>query len=139
MQYWSENFKSWLPMEIWHVYQSSVKSDSHIQCLWTNWIYKFNPFPTSTSCFSWQVKDLRMECSWYPPKISWTRHLVINSDIDVLAVQESKLWKVDKLYLLKDMPQYQSRENSWFLYKQILSLGKCNHSRKQAVRFSLFI
>ena len=69
MQYCSENFESWWPMEMWHVYQTSAESDSRIQCLSTIWISKFHPFPAS---FSKQVKDLPMECWWYPPKISWT-------------------------------------------------------------------
>lgn len=95
MQYWSENFQSWLPMEIWRVHQSSVKSDSHIQCLWTESTNSIPSQPQQAASRD-KLKIYQWNDDGIHPKFLELCDLLINSDINVLAVQESKLWKVDK-------------------------------------------
>ena len=96
MQYYSESFESRWPMDMGHVYQTSAKLDGCIQRLpqprSTNSIPS-QPQPVA-SCnklkiYQWNVDGI---CQKFPG----LGDLLINSDIDFLTVQESKLQKVDK-------------------------------------------
>ena len=75
----------------------SAKLNSWIQRLSTTWMYKFNSFPASTSWFSEQfLRSTNGMLMVSAQDFQNSAILLINSDIYVLAVQESKLRKVDK-------------------------------------------
>lgn len=114
MQQWSENFKSWWPMETRKVYQSSAKSDVLIKYLSATWIYKFNPFPTSTIHFSQLAEDLPIECWWYPPKITWTSRSTHHLLHWLLAIQQSKQQTSDKTLFDERYATVQKDRNNIF-------------------------
>ena len=80
----------------------SAKLNSWIQRLSTTWMYKFNSFPASTSWFSEQfLRSTNGMLMVSAQDFQNSAILLINSDIYVLAVQESKLRKVDKALFIE--------------------------------------
>ena len=75
--------------------QASAEPFNPIYKFSNTWTYKFNSFSTFTSSCS-KLKIYQWNADGICPHLVELCNQLINSDIDILAVQESKFRKTDK-------------------------------------------
>ena len=113
MQHWSKSFDSRWSMEMWKVHQASAESSNRI-CTNCQLPGRTNSTPSQPLRIAFQnkLKIHQWNAGGIHPKFVEFRDWLFNSDVDVLAVQESKLRKTDKTPFIKGYITVQKDRNN---------------------------
>ena len=146
MQHWSKSFDSRWSMEMWKctkLQQNRLAASANCQI----------PGPTNSTpsqllpiAFWNKLKIYQRIADGIHPKFVELQYWLINSDTDVLAVQELKLWKADKTLFIATVTmlppkkiEITSLEVAFYFSSRLTSsLKSYTLSKKEAWRFYIF-